>query len=199
MRAPYAFNPLDVSQSATHDVMGNRAAEAQSQQRVRPTAEGQKHILGIQGCLWGEMLVTPERVGYMAFPRTIALAERAWSAEPTWAGLNDVTAREVALASAWNQFANQLGRRELPRLDAMAEGFSYRLPPPRAVIRDGELSANVALPGLEIQYQVDGAESKGNWLVYKAPVTVTSGAHLRTVDMHGRSSRVVHVARNSPP
>lgn len=43
-------------------------------------APGQrKHILGLQANLWAEMMRTEERVTYMAYPRTAALAEVAWS------------------------------------------------------------------------------------------------------------------------
>src|SRR5436190_23150659 len=32
-------------------------------------------MLGVQGCLWSEMLFTTERPDYMAYPRVCALAE----------------------------------------------------------------------------------------------------------------------------
>ena len=38
-----------------------------------------KHILGLQANLWTEFMRTDERVEYMAFPRSAALAEVAWS------------------------------------------------------------------------------------------------------------------------
>ena len=41
------------------------------------TEAGKRHILGIQGQLWGENLRSPDRLEYMAFPRVIALVERA--------------------------------------------------------------------------------------------------------------------------
>lgn len=42
------------------------------------TGAGAGHVLGIQGQLWGEHLRNPERLEYIAFPRLLALAERAW-------------------------------------------------------------------------------------------------------------------------
>jgi hexosaminidase len=36
-------------------------------------------ILGVQGNVWTETIVTPERLDYMVFPRIAALAETAWS------------------------------------------------------------------------------------------------------------------------
>ena len=45
--------------------------------RIPP--EQHKHILGLQANLWAEMMRSEDRVTYMAFPRTAALAEVAWS------------------------------------------------------------------------------------------------------------------------
>ncbi len=43
------------------------------------TAEEQKHILGLQGCLWTEQIQTPEILEFMAYPRTFAIAETGWT------------------------------------------------------------------------------------------------------------------------
>ncbi len=43
------------------------------------TAEEQKHILGLQGCLWSEQIPTPEILEFMAYPRTFAIAETGWT------------------------------------------------------------------------------------------------------------------------
>jgi hexosaminidase len=43
------------------------------------TPERQKHILGVQACLWTEYIRTPERAEYMTYPRLCALAEVAWT------------------------------------------------------------------------------------------------------------------------
>ncbi len=42
-------------------------------------SEQRKHILGLQGNLWAEMMRTEARVTYMAYPRAAALAEVGWS------------------------------------------------------------------------------------------------------------------------
>lgn len=46
------------------------------------TPTEQKNILGAQGQLWTEYMPTAKAMEYMAFPRTCALAEALWSAEP---------------------------------------------------------------------------------------------------------------------
>jgi hexosaminidase len=45
------------------------------------SAEQARSIIGVQGQLWTEYIPTPSRMDYMAFPRTCALAEIAWSAK----------------------------------------------------------------------------------------------------------------------
>ncbi|MCR5243706.1 MAG: family 20 glycosylhydrolase, partial [Bacteroidales bacterium] len=38
-----------------------------------------QHVIGIQANLWTERVRTRERLGYMVFPRLIAIAEKAWT------------------------------------------------------------------------------------------------------------------------
>ena len=69
--------------------------------------EQRKHILGVQGNLWAEMMRTEDRVTYMAYPRAVALAEVAWSA-PARIG--------------WDDFQRRL-ETHLPRMDSL--GIRY--------------------------------------------------------------------------
>ncbi|MHC4243621.1 MAG: beta-N-acetylhexosaminidase [Planctomycetota bacterium] len=43
------------------------------------TTEKTRHVLGVQGQLWGEYISTRKHLEYMAYPRAIALAEIGWS------------------------------------------------------------------------------------------------------------------------
>jgi len=43
------------------------------------TYENEKHVLGVQGQLWGEYISNSDHLEYMTYPRAIALAEIAWS------------------------------------------------------------------------------------------------------------------------
>ncbi|HEX8471799.1 MAG TPA: beta-N-acetylhexosaminidase, partial [Brevundimonas sp.] len=56
------------------------------------TPEQAKHVLGVQGNIFTEHMLTEDRVEYMAFPRTAALAELAWSA-PERTDFSDFTRR----------------------------------------------------------------------------------------------------------
>jgi hexosaminidase len=159
----------------------------------QPTESGKNNILGLQGHLWGATFSTYNRVEYMALPRIISLAERAWSPNQEWMNIQDRTERLEALDIAWNEFANRLGQRELPRLDRMNGGYSYRIPSPGAIREDNMVEANVAYPGLDIRYTTDGSEPTVDSPRYSEPITVDENVivKLRTFDTRGRGSRVV--------
>jgi hexosaminidase len=74
------------------------------------SAEEAKSIIGVQGQLWTEYIATPSLLEYMAFPRTCALAEIAWSAKDR---------------PAFGDFLHRL-RTHLRRLDV--QGVRYRAP-----------------------------------------------------------------------
>src|SRR6185312_9792423 len=112
---------------------------------------------------------------------------------PQWAEIGDSATRNSALQHAWNQFANRLGQRELPRLDYLAGGVKYRLPPPGAAIRNGRLEANVAMPGFDVRYTTDGTQPELTSQLYSIPVTAKGVVKLRSFDTRGRGSRTIAV------
>ncbi len=72
--------------------------------------EGQKHILGVMGTMWGEAIPDINRLTYMTYPRALALAEAGWS---------NMDVR------SWESFRNRM----LPNLDRlMRRGVSFRVP-----------------------------------------------------------------------
>ena len=190
----YEFEPHDLYGSARMDQMGRPISRDAYDDRVRLTDKGEENIVGIQGQLWGETLVSPERMEYMALPRMVALAERAWADRPDWAFTADRRVQERQLNEAWTEFANRLGQREMPRLDYIFGGSTYRLPPPGARIQDGRLLANVEFPGLAIHYSTDGSDPTVQSPRYTEPVPVSGEVRLRSLDSRGRGSRVIVVA-----
>ena len=190
-RKPWELQPLDLFRGAREDKFGRPIdAETAYASAVRLTAEGRRNVLGIQGQLWGENARGAERMEYLAFPKLLGLAERAWAQAPDWAQATDPADSERLQAAAWNEFANRLGQRELPRLDRFGGGIRYRLPPPGAVIEDGKLHANVAFPGLEVRYTSDGGEPTAASPLYAEPVAVSGTVKLKTFDTRGRGSRM---------
>jgi len=141
--------------------------------------EANARIKGIQGQLWGENVRSRDRLDYLMLPRLIGLAERAWAPDPA--------------QRDWNEFANRLGQRVLPQLDRAQQSWDYRLPPPGAIICDGVLQANVALPGLAVHYTLDGQAPTIQSPRYAAPVLLNGAraVKLATFDTRGRASRIV--------
>ncbi len=188
-KTAYSFAPMNYLAKTRKDIYGHDIALESINRRVRLTEEGKHHILGIQGQLWGENLKGQEQLEYMALPKLIALAERAWAAEPEWISDENPVTWPIKFRQSWSAFASQLGFRELPRLDFLQGGFNYRIPDAGAVIEDGVLKANVALPGLAIRYTTDGSEPDANSPLYTDPVSVGTTARVKIFTSTGRAGR----------
>jgi hexosaminidase len=198
-RQAFAFCPLDMTAGAVCDPMGQVVAPP-ALPGLGSAARGR--ITGLQGQLWGENARSRARLEYLAAPRLIALAERAWSFDPGWRLVEGECERAACVERDWNEFANRLGQRELPRLDRAPLAYGYRLPPPGAVVRDGALYANVALPGLALRYTLDGSEPHAGSALYQGPVMAVAGTlryKIATFDTRGRKSRTVTLALEQTP
>lgn len=193
-RSPFELVPEDVFKSTRVDAMG-RPYDRRQMYRDREsfTPEGLNNLLGIQGQIWCETIKGPQMLEYYVWPKQISLAERAWAPRPDWAGLDDLDTHDAAVDVAWNEFANRLGQRELPRLDSLFGGTLYRLPPPGAVIEEGRLYASAEYPGLAIRYTTDGTDPKADSPLYTGPVAVKGTVKLSTFDTRGRASRATTV------
>ena len=164
-----------------------------------PMAAGKKY-LGIQGQLWSENTRTDEIAEHKVFPRLLALAERAWHL-PTWAVPYNyegaVYSQETSVFTdelkavrndKWRLFANTLGQKEFAKLEL--DSIDYRLPTVGAVIEKGILKANIAFPGLNIEYQDESKE----WKRYTKPVAVKGAVNVRSRSINGlRASRTTPV------
>jgi hexosaminidase len=195
-RHAFVFCPLDMIASAASDPMGLEVPPARLAAMARLSDEGRTRIIGLQGQLWGENARSRARIEYLAAPRMVALAERAWAPDPGWCGIDDQVTRAARIEADWNEFANRLGQRELPRLDRAPLAYGYRLPPP-GVLRAGRtLHANVALPGLALHYTLDGSEPGVASARYAGPVQAPPEAttfRVATFDTRGRGSRIVTI------
>lgn len=159
--------------------------------RKTPLAAGKK-FLGIQGQLWSENTRTDTMAEYKIFPRLYALAERAWY-QADWAVPYNYQgalysqdtnvfdeSRKQKRDQQWQIFANTIGQKALPKLENA--GVFYRLPNAGAKIIDGELNANIAFPGLEIEYR----EDNGQWQIYQKPVSVSGEISVRSRSFNGQ-------------
>lgn len=191
-RKVFAFAPENLPQNAETSVDrdGNHF-----------TAKGEhdaSKFKGISGQQWSETVRTDEQYEYMVYPRIYSLAERAWHKGKfeldyekgrEFSGETNFVDKKV-LTQEWNQFANQLGQRQLPKLDKY--GVQYRLSVPGAKVIDGVLEANIDLPGLPIQYSLDGK----TWTKYDInnKPKVSGPVYLRSSSYDGkRFSRITEV------
>jgi hexosaminidase len=172
-----------------------------------PLAKGQT-FLGIQGQLWSENTRSDEMVEHKVFPRLLALAERAWHL-PTWAvpynfqgaiysqKTNTFTAKmQEARDESWRLFSRVLGKKEFTKLELA--NIDYRLPTVGAVIEQGTLKANIAFPGLVIEYQLQSSKGEAQlWQEYNEPVKVNSAVTVRSRSLNNlRAGRITNVPFN---
>lgn len=189
-RNPFELVPEDVFKSTKVDNLGHQYNRPEMyKQRQQLTLEGSKNVLGIQGQIWCETIKGPKMLEYYVYPKQISLAERAWSPQPEWAKLDDLDAHDADLQEAWNEFANRLAQRELPRLDSIFGGIGYRLPPPGGIVENGILKASSEFPGLTIRYTTDGSDPTADSAEYTRPVAVSGKVKLSTFDTKGRAGR----------
>ncbi len=131
------------------------------------------HVLGAQGNLWSEYIVTPYQLQHHAFPRAGALAEIAWSPKAT----KDFAAflpRLMRQADRWR--ANGVQVADTP----FAVDFTVQGGRGEALRKDAvplALSAQVAYG--TIRYTTDGSTPTARSKVYGAPFTVKPGTIVR--------------------
>jgi hexosaminidase len=149
--------------------------------RELPKLHKLENLVGIQGQLWSETVRTSEQLEQMIYPRVIALAERAWHK----AGWEAEKPNAQARLQDWADFSAALVAKELPKM--AANGSAFYLPPPGAIIQNGQLLANVGYAGLAVEYSVDQGAT---WQEYRAPVALGSSAVQVRSRSGGRYSRV---------
>ncbi|MGL5396342.1 MAG: family 20 glycosylhydrolase, partial [Shewanella sp.] len=168
----------------------DRARTDEKGKKSGPREQG-KNFAGLQGQLWSETIRSNDTVEYMIFPRLLMLAERAWH-QADWevpyqyqgALYNQstghfTTAMRDAQAQSWQQMANTLGHKEFIKLDKA--GIDYRVPTVGAKIQGGKLFANVAYPGLKIEFR----QADGQWQAYQAGQAVTAPVEIRAIAADG--------------
>lgn len=150
---------------------------------------GKRHIRGIEGTLFSETVREPARLEYLLMPRLLALAERAWAPEPSWALTTDRAQAARLHAAAWSQFVSQIGLQVLPALDAADQPIGYRIPPPGLAVVDGAVMANEQLPGFVLRYSVDGSAPNVRSPLVVGPIRSSGAVEVSAFDRNGRHSR----------
>lgn len=191
---PFYFIPFDYLKNTKVDRFGNPIDPSVLVGKDRLTDYGKSNIVGIQGHLWSENIRSAEGLEYLAFPKMLGLAERAWAADPEWATTKDAQKGEQLYQKAWSEFVNTVGKRELFKLNYYQNGVNFRIPTVGAKVENGVVVANIQLPGLVIRYTTDGSEPTLKSPVYTAPISAKGIVKLRAFDSKGRGGRTVQVS-----
>ncbi|MFZ2284153.1 MAG: chitobiase/beta-hexosaminidase C-terminal domain-containing protein, partial [Lutibacter sp.] len=158
--------------------------------KERLTDYGKSNILGLQGQLFSENVRDTNILEYLLFPKLLALAERAWVQNPSWATEMNLEKRNISYNKDWSMFVNMLGKKELPRLDYYFGGFNYRIPPVGAIIDAGKVKANIQQPGFVIRYTTDGTEPNVNSEIYTKPIVEKGKITLAAFSENGRRGKL---------
>jgi hexosaminidase len=188
---PFSFIPYDYFKNTSVDRNGLPINKSIFIGKQRLTDYGKANILGLQGCLWGENIKTPQRAEYMIFPNLLGLAERSWAADPQWATETDTAKSSADYHQAWVNFVNILGKRELPRLAYYNGGYDYRIPKPGVILQNGKYLVNMQFPGFTIRYTTNGKDPDAKSKVYNDNATITGdNVKFRAFDNKGNFSNV---------
>jgi hexosaminidase len=138
----------------------------------RPTAlnaDQQKHILGVQANMWTEYVSTNNKLEYMLFPRTIALAEVGWT-------------------KTENKNYEDFASKRLSAILASIErsGVNYRIPEANIVITDDaptkrkKVTITSYVAGSKVYYTIDGHKADNTADLYSGSILspVTNGKSL---------------------
>lgn len=193
MDKPFYFIPYDMFKNIKEDADGNPIDRKALEGKEQLTEFGKSNIVGMQSPLWSEIIISPERFEYLLLPKLFAVAERAWAKDPEWAKVTDPDQSAALYQTAWSEFVNVIGKREIPRMNHYAGGFNYRIPTPGVLVENGIANANVQLPGLAIRYTTDGTLPTQKSPRYLKPLQNKGVLRFRVFDEMGKAGRAVKV------
>jgi hexosaminidase len=153
-----------------------------------PVPEGvdAKYILGGQGNLWTEQVVTLHHAEYMTWPRGWALSEDFWSPNAS---------------KNWASFIQRV-EKQFDRSDV--EGINYSTAIYDAIInvtgKDGKTTVNMdsEVPGLDIFYTIDGAMPNLYSPKYSKPVGLPEGPVTLRVITYRNGKQIGHLITLTP-
>jgi hexosaminidase len=153
-----------------------------------PVPEGvdTKYILGGQGNLWTEQIVTLPYVEYMVWPRGWALAEDFWSPNS---------------AKNWENFVQRV-EKHFDR--SLTEGVNYSAAMYDAIVNikkaDKKLTAELSseVPGLDIFYTLDGSMPGLYSPKYSKPVDIPEGQVTLKVITYRNGKQIGHLISLKP-
>jgi len=156
---------------------------------------GKRRVKGLEATLFTETVRDPARIDYMVMPRLVAVAERAWAADPAWALEADPARAEPLHRAAWSGFVNALGQRVLPRLDLDGSNVAYRIAPPGLSVDGDRVLVNHVMPGFVLRYTVDGSEPSAASKIVDAPIAERGLIRVAAFDRNGRRGMSASIDR----
>lgn len=196
----FAFAPFNMFNTTFKNSMGEDLFwDAPNSKLEALHPEARKNIIGIEAQLWSETIKGRDMVEYYMLPKLLGFAESAWSPERRWETEADRIRRLKEINEDWNRFANSIAQKEFPKLAKLNGGYNYRVPGAGAIIENGLLKANSALPGISIHYTIDGTEPTLQSPLYTKPVPVSGSVKLKTFDASGRAGRTVQQQTANAP
>ena len=145
-------------------------------------AAEQAHVLGVQADIWTEHIRSEERLEWMALPRAAALAEIGWT-PPERLSWPDFLARLVPMFARYRAVG-------LGFADSVfaIDGAVSRSADQLSVALSNQAQRGETPVGM-IRYTLDGSEPAVASAVYRAPLSLPLGSHLRAATFVG-SERV---------
>lgn len=145
------------------------------------TPEEAKYMLGVEACLWTENMQTPAKVESQALPRSMALAEIAWSPKGT---------------NNFGEFKKRL-QNFFPILDQ--NGYNYFVPEPiglkekQLFIDKTEVNLKFNYPYGQIRYTTDGSEPVASSPLFTSTIIVTKPMTIKakTFMPNGKTGRTI--------
>ena len=156
------------------------------------TAEEARHILGVQGNLWGEFLYSDYMRDYLTFPKMFAVAETAWTPQEK------------------KNFPDFCERLETACARLEAQGVAYHMPLPeqpggsisQIAFRDSTVLVFTVSRPMAMVYTLDGSKPTAQSARYEGPITVKHSGILRIASLssYGKLSpeRVISLEKMEP-
>jgi len=161
--------------------------------RVTLSDAGRRRVAGIEATLFSEVMRGRERLEYLLLPRLLAVAERAWVADPAWATEADAATAARLHRQDWSRFVGQIGHQVLPALMQAMPDLNLRIPPPGLRQTGAAVLANVAWPGLTVHYTADGSEPGFQSPRAMGPIAERGLIRAAAFDSRGRRSTTMQV------
>jgi len=162
--------------------------------KARLTAEGKKHIRGLQCALWSETLINEDNFDYMLYPKLIAFAERAWAPQPSWTTAPNETFG-TRYKEAWQRFNTVLWNNDLPQFDRYWPEIQYRIPAPGVKIAGDQVLVNTESEALTVRYTVDGGIPSATDAEVNGPLKGKGIYRFKTFHSKtGRASRMIVIS-----